>query len=259
MSREEFMKQLENLLSDVSEEEKREALEYYRGYFEDAGEENEERILKELESPEKVARTIKADLEMGKDTSEESGTYTERGYQDERFSEKQEMGFHDNVAQNTSWNNASEQSSFEQNNFTEQNNNQNTSTAEKSNDKAGKILLIVIIAVLTSPIWVGIAGGLFGGAMGLAGGLFGILIAAIAAAGGLYIAGATLFGVGIAQLVVGNVAAGIALMGAAFLVLAVAVLATIACVWLYGRFLPWLVRGIVTLCKRAFSGKGRAE
>ena len=37
MSREEFMKQLENLLSDVSEEEKREALEYYRCYFEDAG------------------------------------------------------------------------------------------------------------------------------------------------------------------------------------------------------------------------------
>ena len=48
MSREEFMKQLETLLSDVPEEEKREALEYYRGYFEDAGEENEERILKEF-------------------------------------------------------------------------------------------------------------------------------------------------------------------------------------------------------------------
>lgn len=254
MSREEFMKQLESLLSDVSEEEKKEALEYYRCYFEDAGEENEERILKELESPEKVARTIMADLEMGKDTSEESGTYTERGYQDERFSEKQEMGFHDNTAQNTS-----EQSSFEQNNFTEQNNENTSKTAEQNNDKAGKILLIVIIAVLTSPIWVGIAGGLFGGALGLAGGLFGILIAAIAAAGGLYIAGATLFGVGIAQLVVGNIPTGIALMGAAFLVLALAILATVACVWLYGRFLPWLVRGMITLCRRVFSGKGRAE
>lgn len=225
MSREEFMKQLENLLSDVSEEERKEALEYYRGYFEDAGVENEERILKELESPEKVAQTIKADLGMGKDKSEESRTYTECGYQDERFSDKQE-----------------------------------TSVAtEKSNDKAGKILLIVIVAVLTSPIWVGIAGGLFGGALGLAGGLFGVLIAAIAAAGGLYIAGATLFGVGIAQMVVGNVAAGIALLGASFLVLAIAILATIACVWLYGRFLPWLVRGIVTLCKRVFSGRERVE
>ena len=33
MSREEFMKQLENLLSDVSEE-KKEALDYYYSYFE---------------------------------------------------------------------------------------------------------------------------------------------------------------------------------------------------------------------------------
>lgn len=230
MSREEFMKQLENLLNDISEEEKREALEYYRGYFEDAGEENEERILKELESPEKVAETIKADLEMGRDKSEENRTYTEQGYQDERFSEKQEMGTKDN-----------------------------TYTKQENNDKTGRIILIVIAAVLTSPIWVGVAGGLLGGALGLAGGLLGILIAAIAAAGGLYIAGAVVFGVGIAQLVVGNVAAGIALMGAAFLILAVAILATIACVWLYGRFIPWLVRGIVTLCRRAFSGKGRAE
>ena len=64
MSREEFMRQLEALLTDISEEEKREALSYYRSYFEDAGEENEERILKELESPQKVAATIKADLGM---------------------------------------------------------------------------------------------------------------------------------------------------------------------------------------------------
>lgn len=230
MSREEFMKQLENLLNDISEEEKREALEYYRGYFEDAGEENEERILKELESPEKVAETIKADLEMGRDKSEESRTYTEQGYQDERFREKQEMETKDN-----------------------------TYTKQENNDKTGRIILIVIAAVLTSPIWVGVAGGLLGGALGLAGGLLGVLIAAIAAAGGLYIAGAVVFGVGIAQLVVGNVAAGIALMGAAFLILAVAILATIACVWLYGRFIPWLVRGIVTLCRRVFLGKGRAE
>ena len=81
MSREEFMRQLEKLLMDVSEEEKREALSYYRSYFEDAGEENEERILKELESPEKVAATIKADLvdlrkKSSQDQSESRSTYS---------------------------------------------------------------------------------------------------------------------------------------------------------------------------------------
>lgn len=209
MSREEFMKELENLLSDVSEEEKREALEYYRGYFEDAGKENEERILRELESPEKVAQTIKADLETGKERQEET--------------------------------------------------HQNTSAAGDGNDKAWKILLVVVIAVLTSPIWVGAAGGLLGGALGLAGGLLGIVIAAIAVAGALYIAGAVISGVGIAQLAVGNVAAGMGLLGGGLIVLALAVLATIGCVWLYGRFLPWLVRTFVSLCRRVFSGRGKAE
>lgn len=210
MSREEFMKELENLLSDVSEEEKREALEYYRGYFEDAGKENEERILRELESPEKVAQTIKADLETGKERQEET-------------------------QQNTS------------------------ATVGDGNDKTWKILLVVVIAVLTSPIWVGAAGGLLGGALGLAGGLLGIVIAAIAVAGSLYIAGAVISGVGIAQLAVGNVAAGMGLLGGGLIVLALAVLATIGCVWLYGRFLPWLVRTFVSLCRRVFSGRGKAE
>lgn len=246
MSREEFMKQLENLLRDVSEEEKREALEYYRGYFEDAGEENEERILRELESPEKVAQIIKADLETGKDKTNESGIYTEQGYQEDRFTNKQEMGFQNDKAQRES---ADEGSSAEKD-FQRQ---------ERSNDKTWKIVLIVIAAVITSPIWVGITGGLLGGAMGLAGGLFGILIAAIAVAGAMYIAGATIFGVGISQLVVGGIATGVTLLGAGFLILALAILATIACVWLYGRFVPWLIRGVVTLCRRVFSGRGRAE
>lgn len=216
MSREEFMKQLETLLSDVPEEEKREALEYYRGYFEDAGEENEERILKELESPEKVAQTIKADLGMEKDDSESNSDKAE-------FATQKEAG------------------------------------KQENNDKSGRILLIVILAVITSPIWVGAVGGLLGGALGLAGGVLGVAIAAIAVAGALYITGAALIGIGISQLVVGGIATGTAMLGAGLLVLALAVLATIGCVWLYGRFIPWLVHGCVTLCKRAFSGKGRAE
>ena len=54
MKREDFMRQLERLLEGVAAEEKKEALSYYQSYFEDAGEENEERILKELESPERL-------------------------------------------------------------------------------------------------------------------------------------------------------------------------------------------------------------
>ena len=57
MNRQEFMRRLEQLLEGIPEEEKREAIAYYTSYFEDAGEENEEKIIRELESPEKVAAT----------------------------------------------------------------------------------------------------------------------------------------------------------------------------------------------------------
>ena len=63
MNRQEFMKRLEELLSGISPEEREEALAYYRNYFEDAGVENEEKVLRELESPEKLAESIRAGLQ----------------------------------------------------------------------------------------------------------------------------------------------------------------------------------------------------
>lgn len=53
MNRQEFMRRLEQLLEGIPEEEKREAIAYYTSYFEDAGEENEEKIIRELESRKK--------------------------------------------------------------------------------------------------------------------------------------------------------------------------------------------------------------
>lgn len=59
MSRQEFMERLNRLLSDIPVNERQEALNYYENYFEDAGPENEAKIIEELESPEKVAASIK--------------------------------------------------------------------------------------------------------------------------------------------------------------------------------------------------------
>ena len=44
MNKEEFLKRLEQLLSDISEEERADALAFYRSYFEDAGIGNEASI-----------------------------------------------------------------------------------------------------------------------------------------------------------------------------------------------------------------------
>ena len=58
MNREQFMNQLGGLLSSLSEEERREALDYYENYFEDAGPEREQDVIGELGSPEQVAKEI---------------------------------------------------------------------------------------------------------------------------------------------------------------------------------------------------------
>ena len=63
MNRTEFLEQLERLLWDIPESERKEALEYYQDYFEDAGAENEGKVIQELGSPGKVAAIIRADLE----------------------------------------------------------------------------------------------------------------------------------------------------------------------------------------------------
>lgn len=62
MNKESFLKRLDELLQDIDAIEREEALNYYRDYFEDAGVEHEQEIIHELESPEKVAQTIKEGL-----------------------------------------------------------------------------------------------------------------------------------------------------------------------------------------------------
>lgn len=62
MSRKTFMKELAFLLQDISEEERAEALEYYHNYFDEAGKENEDKVLKELGDPSRIAAMIKDSL-----------------------------------------------------------------------------------------------------------------------------------------------------------------------------------------------------
>ena len=83
MNKESFLKELSFLLSDLEEDEKKEALQYYQDYFDEAGPEREQEILAHIGSPEKVASEIKNGLFGDPDR----GEYTERGYYDECFDE----------------------------------------------------------------------------------------------------------------------------------------------------------------------------
>ena len=78
MNRVEFLAELERLLSGMPEEERQAAVQYYADYFADAGEENEQEVIRELGSPEKVAGSIKAD-------------YYGTEYNEEKFNRKNYM------------------------------------------------------------------------------------------------------------------------------------------------------------------------
>lgn len=82
MRKEEFLKQLEYLLQDVPDADKEEAMAYYRDYLEEAGSENEEQVIEEFGSPERVAAIIRADVTGN---LKDGGSFTEKGYEDERF------------------------------------------------------------------------------------------------------------------------------------------------------------------------------
>ena len=85
MSRREYLERLEQLLLVLQEEEREEALQYYSDYFDDAGIENEDRVILELGSPEEVAAKIRAGY------AGEYGEYSEQGYEDARFQKNQEI------------------------------------------------------------------------------------------------------------------------------------------------------------------------
>ena len=85
MNRKEFMERLERLLWNISDSEREEALQYYNDYFDDAGEENEAKVIEELGSPNQVAQKIKAGC------SDQTSEYSEQGYEDTRFRTAQEV------------------------------------------------------------------------------------------------------------------------------------------------------------------------
>lgn len=233
MNKDEFLRRLESLLSDISSEERAEAMAFYYSYFEDAGEGNEATILAELESPEKVAETIKKDLGM---VAVVSGSRQNTENEEKTGAAGYTAGS-DNANEAGNWT----QTNVNQNYGTYNNRNQNIQAEKKDNTLI--IVLIIIIAVITSPVWLGILGGLIGTVFGLLVSIVAITVALLAAAVGLFVAG-------IGCLTVGMAATGFALMGASLLVLALGILSLVACVWIYGGFLPWLCKAVVGLFKK---------
>lgn len=226
MNRIEFLAELEKLLQDISAEERKEAVQYYKDYFEDAGLENEQHIIEELGSPKKVAETIKAGLRGG---AGESGEYRETGYADTRFEEKNMPARPDEgeaqPVKNKPWSN----------NFL-------------------KIFLIVAIIVVGAPVILPLAFAVVCVVLALA--LAGFLLL-----GGLVLAAAAVTIAGFITAIAGIVelfsfpALGLVACGGGMMLCAAGLVVTVLLVKLCTIVFPVMFRGMVNLCRRFIHGK----
>lgn len=286
MNRIEFMQQLTALLSDISEGERQEALQYYNDYFDDAGFENEASVIEELESPEKVAKTIKKDLGIedepviGSTVDSEPGgdintgeTCAAQNY-DQQNNYQQNFAQQDYAQQNYNQQNAYQQNynqqyayqqNYNQQNGYQQNYNQQNgyqqnysqpyytqgNSAEAPRKKTtAEIVLIIVLIVFASPLLIGA----FGVVIGLICAVFGMVIGFGAASFGLMLAGACVFGLSIVKMVAAP-AGGIVLMGVSFILFGLGfffILATKGMV----KLMVAGIRLVVDLCKKPFENKG---
>lgn len=241
MNRIEFMAELESLLQDISAEERDEAVQYYRDYFEDAGAENEMQIIAELGSPQKLAKTIKAGL-LGR--NEENSEYRETGYADTRFEEREipaKSGEY-TYGQNANAQNATAQSA------------QAGSVKKGKSDMLLKILLIIAIIVIGAPVILPIAAAVLAVIAALLVSGFVLLGALVMAAAAVAVSGLIAAIAGIAGVFV-SPGFGLLVCGAGLLLLVVGMIGTVLLVKACIIVFPLLFRGIVNLFRRLFHRK----
>ena len=262
MSRKEFMEQLERLLGELPEQERREALEYYNGYFDDAGEEQEAAVIQELGSPGKVAAMILADLKENQQGN--YGEYTEYGYSDQRF-EDRNMPENPQVIyeeeeeksrQRQAENNWDGKKYYDAGSSEKRYNGPYQSTGYGNKEKyprkgGGMWVLIVVLAVLTCPVWGGIGLGLLGDLLGILLGILGLFVGLIAGGTGMVVGGIVwLVWTFAVQLSAPATAAASA--GGAILLIALGLLFVTVCLWLTVRIFPAVFRWFVDLIQRIF-------
>lgn len=247
MNKNEYLDRLSKLLADISYEEHEEALSYYREYIEDAGIENEQRVIEELGTPEHLAQEIREELFKKGEPSKRQG---------EPISAP-ELSANSN-SENT--NNSYQEHNKQYNNYHNNNRNHNdnrNAKAQQEKDNSTAILIIIAL-VLTSPLWFSLACTIIGTIITCIVGFGAAGIVCIITSIVLIIAGiSALFSITVFS--VPGTLAGAALIGAGLIVLAVGILFIVLTVWLCGWALPALVRFIRQTISRISCKKKEAH
>ena len=224
MNREEYMRLLAIALKDVPQSEKEEALQYYNDYFDDAGVENEQEVMKALGSPAKLAESIQKEFVTGEGKFE---------------------GYRGSYEQQPTYSNAN----------TNTYNNPNEKAGKKNKMSGGLIALIVILTILASPLILALAAVVIGVLIGIFGAIFGVIVS-------LFAVILTLICVVIACITIafslGMISpfSAVVLVGIGIASIGICIFLVMAIVWLFGVAIPWVVTGIGKLFKKIFGKKG---
>lgn len=266
MNKTEFMRQLESLLQNISEQERREALQYYEDYFADAGPENEQAVIEALGNPARVAENIRRDLygagygdnyEARKPVTGRELTEYEAAAQGMGATAGPAPGPAATVTASAAgpW-----QSTLQSAPTWEGDRQGGAGTKGKRAGKeplsGGMIALIVILCIIALPI----VGGLLAGAVGVLGGVLGVVVSLIAAwfclILGFGIAALVCFIVGVVISVAGiagmglHPLAGLGLVGGGFITVGLGIFFMMLTVAMAGIVTPAMFRGIGRLFSR---------
>lgn len=240
MNRVEFMNELEYLLQDIPVEDKTDALEYYRDYLEEAGDENETQAIREFGSPERVAAIIRTDLNGH---LQDGGEFTESGYQDERFHDpRYQVVKHQHLPEAAAESNTSEKDAGDRRRKPLHNNQNLVGTLLKAG-------IAILLFCILAPV-----------ALSVGSGVLGIILLVVCS----IIAAALLVGVltltaGIAAIVAfvlgagllfANPWSGLLLLGASVLLLGAALIGVALSILMYMQFLPFCIRSTVNVFSR---------
>ena len=225
MNREGFLEGLARLLADIPENERQEALEFYNNYFDDAGPENEARVIEELGgTPERAAASIRAEFQSDRPQRQPNyGEYTERGYRDTRIPHTDQMP---------------------RPVFTQKKKEKDT-----NNNKTVKIILIALILIVTSGLWSGLLGGVISLVFGLLGGILSLLLGIVAGVFALLVSGVALTVAGIAKCMI-SPALGLLMSGLGMMLLSVGIILLILAIWMGSKLLPWTMQRSYDILRR---------
>lgn len=254
MSKKEYLQKLSELLSDISAEEREEALNYYRDYFEDAGEGEEERVMRELGSPEKVAAQIKDGISMGDREKEDafgsSGNDGEGRKNDWNHSRPGENS--ETYRESGYGRDGYREDTYRPNEYQEEG---VRPPRRGSSGGAGRVLLIVLLCILAVPVGIP----LLTVAFVLAVTVLALVFCGVLTLGILMVVfcviGVVLFGAGVST-VFTLPGPGLLMAGAGLLLLALGLLVLLLVIWAGGTAIPAVVRGIVNLLQRPFRKRG---